>query len=344
MAKVSVIIPTYQRAHFVGEAIRNAQGQTYQALEIIVVNDGSTDETAAVLAEFGEQIMVIHHKENRGVSAALNSGIRAATGKYIAFLDDDDIWLPYKLEKQVAYMEQHPDVELLGGNLFVFSQKRGLFPHTVFKDSVPVLISCSPFKKNMMYKCVAMIRRTCFDKVGLFDEEMFACEDYEMSSRVSEKYKVAFLKEPLVCYRRHDGGEQITGSYIGMLVNLLKMKEKAFLRNPTYQDLPEKELQTHFYEYYLRLARYYIGQGKGQAARQTLQRYYRIRGRRALTHTTLSLWARSWLSPAYVRLREPLRQRKKHRDEAEKARALAELEEQVSEHLRKLEKELKHKN
>ena len=97
---ISVIIPTYQRADLVAGAIESVLAQTYQDYEIIVVNDGSTDNTKEVLATFGNSITAIH-QENRGLSAARNAGITISSGKYIAFLDDDDLWLPEKLAKQI---------------------------------------------------------------------------------------------------------------------------------------------------------------------------------------------------------------------------------------------------
>ena len=107
--KVSVIIPTYNRAHLVGRAIRSVLNQTYQDFEIIVVDDGSTDNTEEVVKSFNDpRIRYIRHEKNRGGSAACNTGIRAARGEYIAFQDSDDEWLPEKLEKQMQVFENTP--------------------------------------------------------------------------------------------------------------------------------------------------------------------------------------------------------------------------------------------
>ena len=202
MSKVSIIIPTYQRAHFVVNAIRNAQAQTYQDIEIIVVNDGSTDETATVLAEFSEQIVLIHHQENRGLSAALNTGIRASTGQYIAYLDDDDLWLPEKLEKQVRYLEEHPNIGLLYSDGFYFSEKAGLFPTTCFRNFHPFVaqVPSTLLLVNYVPGHTVIVRRACFDEVGLYDESLRAAEDYDMWLRIFEKYDVAFLQEPLASF------------------------------------------------------------------------------------------------------------------------------------------------
>ena len=107
--KVSVIIPTYQHADFVGEAIDSALAQTYTDYEIILVNDGSTDGTKEIAAEYRNQIKYIY-QDNRGLPAARNTGILASKGEYMAFLDADDVWLPNKLKLEVEFLDMHPSV------------------------------------------------------------------------------------------------------------------------------------------------------------------------------------------------------------------------------------------
>src|SRR5512143_4014499 len=109
---VSVVMPVYNGARYLRQALESALNQTYRPLEIIVVDDGSTDETSAILAEFGSRIRAIRQK-NPGSAAARNAALQAAHGEIIAFLDADDLWLPQKLEVQVAYLRAHPDVELV---------------------------------------------------------------------------------------------------------------------------------------------------------------------------------------------------------------------------------------
>ena len=106
---VSVIIPTYNRAALVAEALASVQAQTYRDFEIVVVDDGGTDGTAAALAEWRE-VKVLRHSRRRGVSAARNTGINAARGQWLAFLDSDDLWLPDKLARQIAYLTTRPDL------------------------------------------------------------------------------------------------------------------------------------------------------------------------------------------------------------------------------------------
>ncbi|MGQ9690926.1 MAG: glycosyltransferase family 2 protein [Thermoproteota archaeon] len=189
--KVSVIIPTYNRANCVGDAIRSVLDQTYKDFEIIVVDDGSTDNTSEVLAEFGDKIHVIR-QENAGVSAARNAGIKAARGEWIAFLDSDDIWEPQKLEVQVRDLEAHPEVvahevdaiiELSsGGNINLF-KLRGLseeFKKHPLRERplIDVLIV-------QMFTPCCLVRKEILDKVGYFDEDLSIHEDWNLLARVA---------------------------------------------------------------------------------------------------------------------------------------------------------------
>src|SRR4030042_587586 len=112
MPKVSVIITTYNRVHFVCEAIDSVLNQTFKDFEIIVVDDGSTDNTKEALKRYSKNIFYIY-QSNKGRSQARNTGLKVAKGDYIAFLDDDDIWVPHKLEKQVAFMDSNPNIGLV---------------------------------------------------------------------------------------------------------------------------------------------------------------------------------------------------------------------------------------
>src|SRR5687768_9931393 len=116
--KVSVVIPVYNRAKYVGETIESVLSQTYQDFELIVVDDGSTDGSRKVLESFGNRVTVLEHpnRENRGQSAAINRGLAAARGEFVGMLDSDDLWLPRKLELQVGFLDKHPEIGLVYGN------------------------------------------------------------------------------------------------------------------------------------------------------------------------------------------------------------------------------------
>ncbi len=196
---VSVIIPTYNRGWIIGEAVDSVLAQEYPNTELIVVDDGSTDATDAVLAAYGDRIRLLRQK-NRGVSAARNAGIRAAAGELIAFLDSDDLWLPAKLGRQVAFFRQHPDAVAcqteetwIRNGVRVNPGKRHRKPSgMIFIHSLELcLVSPS----------AVMIRRKLFDQVGLFDEDLPACEDYDMWLRISCRYPIHRMTDALIIKR-----------------------------------------------------------------------------------------------------------------------------------------------
>jgi len=205
--QVSVIIPTYNRAWILREAVDSVLGQDFESFELIVVDDGSTDDTAEILAAYGDRLRVIR-QENRGVSAARNTGIRAAGGTLIAFLDSDDFWLPGKLACQVAYLEAHPrrmicqteEIWIRNG-VRVNPGKRHRKPSgDIFERSLELcLVSPS----------AVMLRSRLFEPVGLFDETLPACEDYDLWLRVAVRWPVYCIDTPQVV-KRGGHGDQLS--------------------------------------------------------------------------------------------------------------------------------------
>ena len=199
--RVSVVIPTYNRADFVREAIASVLRQDYPAIELIVVDDGSCDGTAAVVSGFGPDVQYLW-QENRGVSAARNRGVAASTGDLITFLDSDDLWLPRKVSAQVAYFEAQTEAEAQACHTDEIWMRRGVRVNErrihrkqggwQFLASLPrCLISPS----------AVMMRRTLWDRLGGFDESLPACEDYDLWLRLTATVPVGFLPERLVIKR-----------------------------------------------------------------------------------------------------------------------------------------------
>ena len=198
---VSVILPAFNRAWSLKSAIDSILAQDDANLEAIVVDDGSTDETPALLSAYGDHIRVIH-QPNRGVSAARNAGIRAATGNLIALLDSDDSWLPGKIKAQVDFFAAHPDALICqteetwirNGVRVNPGRRHKKHRGMIFERSLPLcLISPS----------AVMLRRELLDEVGLFDERLPACEDYDLWLRITWKYPVYLIDEPLIT--KHGG-------------------------------------------------------------------------------------------------------------------------------------------
>ena len=208
---VSVVIPTYNRAQMVCQALDSVAAQTYRPIELIVVDDGSTDDSARAIAEWGERnssdglSLTCLHQPNQGQNAARNTGIAAATGEYVAFLDSDDLYLPDKLEKQVALLAGRPelgaaycgivDVDLREGSRKV--QRHG-FPHGRLFERLLVRDITNPTSTYL-------IRRSVIDDVGPLCGEIDGRTDWEMTLRIARKYPIGAVPEPLIEFRAHAG-------------------------------------------------------------------------------------------------------------------------------------------
>ncbi len=195
---VSVVIPTRDRADLVGKAVGSALGQTLRDIEVIVVDDGSRDNTREAVKSFGDpRVVYVRHRASRGGSAARNTGITSARGNYIAFLDSDDEWLPEKLERQVSKIAAaSADVGIVyTGYWIVGNGNRELGPVPgkkgyIFEDEL-LTDYVSPTS------CV-LVKKRCFERVGGFDESLPARQDYDLWMRLSKYFCFEYVKEPLV--------------------------------------------------------------------------------------------------------------------------------------------------
>jgi glycosyltransferase involved in cell wall biosynthesis len=200
---VTVVIPTFNYGHLVGEAVDSALAQTHPRVEVIVVDDGSTDDTADRLARYGDRIRVMR-QANQGLSAARNAGIRAASGEFVALLDSDDAFHPRKLERQAAAFAARPELTLIGTAHFsdepVAWASVPDSPPRVVTPPLDELVTSTRFAPSS-----AMLRRSAFDAVGLFDTELRSVEDRDMWIRVGARHPVGVIEEPLTWYRQTPG-------------------------------------------------------------------------------------------------------------------------------------------
>ncbi|TLS53472.1 glycosyltransferase [Paenibacillus antri] len=198
----SVVIPTYNRERYIARAIRSVLNQTCDDYELIVVDDGSTDRTGKIVRSFGRQVRYIRQR-NRGPSEARNAGIRAAKGRFIAFLDSDDRFLPKKLEENKSFLERHPDCKFLyswyydvrGGRKRLRKGKEyedlDRFRYRLYRRDFTIRTS------------TAVVRRDCFDKIGLFHPKYRYSQDWDMWLRLATHYRGYCQRKPLALYRRH---------------------------------------------------------------------------------------------------------------------------------------------
>ena len=210
---ISVIIPTHNRAHTIGRAIESVLKQSLSPAEVIVVDDGSTDDTAELIQHDFPDCRYLH-QQNQGVSSARNSGISAADSEWLAFLDSDDEWMPDKLATQAAALECNPDVHLChteeiwirNGKRVNQMKKHAKTGGWIFQHCLP-LCAISPSS--------VIIHRSLFEAVGLFDETLPACEDYDLWLRICAFHPTLFIETPQII--KHGGHEdQLSRKHWGM--------------------------------------------------------------------------------------------------------------------------------
>ncbi len=206
---VSVIIPTYNRSHIINMAIESVLQQTYEKIELIVVDDGSTDDTARKLAVYGEKVRVLR-QDNAGPSVARNRGVKVSHGEILAFLDSDDLWLPTKIKQQVHVLENIENSvpcclcnAIIRGNptnkrtSFALAPLQAIYDKGIWLNVTSVLST-----RCVFFTQAAAIRRSSFEEIGGFDESLWVMEDHDLALRLSLEGPWAYIKEPLVIYNK----------------------------------------------------------------------------------------------------------------------------------------------
>lgn len=204
--KVSVIIPCYNREKFVKETVDSALSQDYPNIEVVAVDDGSTDSTLEILRGYGDRIRVLQHpgRVNRGQSASINLAMRSTRGEYVAILDSDDVWRPEKTRRQVEILEKNPGCGLVYANGLAIDEKGNqlyrLFKpgHVETNSPEKLLLDC-----YMSVPSNSLVRRSAFEAAGEFDERLRSAQDHDMAVRLAEVTNFQYLDEPLWFYRRH---------------------------------------------------------------------------------------------------------------------------------------------
>lgn len=202
---ISVVIPTFNYGRYIAEAIRSALGQTLKSAEVIVVDDGSADDTAEIVAGFGDAVRYIR-QENSGVCVARNRGVAESSGELIAFLDADDIWEPTKLEKQAELFERDGRIGLVHCGMREFDTDTGetIALHTDGMEG-DVADELLLWEKSVIVGPggTIMVSREAFEAAGGFDPRQKCGEDWDLCYRIARRYRVGFVREPLVNYRSH---------------------------------------------------------------------------------------------------------------------------------------------
>jgi len=288
---ISVIIPAYNAAEFLPETIESALAQNYQPLEIIVVDDGSTDSTPSVLESFGNQIRVIR-QPNAGLGRARNRGIAESSGAWIALLDADDRWLPGKLQKQVAVLRDNPRVGLVHTDAYDWTPEnnqrqlrdRG---RREFQGTCLARLSVN----NRVLPSTVLMKRACIDQLGDFDPVPKGVEDWDLWLRIAEHYEFAYVDEPLVDYRRH--GANMSGNSLQMRIGELYVLRKSLKTMPALApQAKQPEMKRRLHQLAFDIGYQYFSQNKPREAR----RYFReALSSYGFSVKTASYWLASFL-------------------------------------------------
>ena len=214
MPEVSVIIPTYNRSESVVRAVQSVLDQSFKDLEVIVVDDGSTDDTEARLVRYGTSIKYIRQPANRGVSAARNKGIKNSSGTWIAFLDSDDYWLKEKLHVQMQFLSQTPDAVACQTEEIWIRRGRRVNPKKIHKKPSGEIFQQS-LRLCLVSPSSVILKRSVFNEIGLFDETLEVAEDYDLWLRISCRHPIYLIDREFVV---KEGGheDQLSRKYTGM--------------------------------------------------------------------------------------------------------------------------------
>jgi len=196
MAVVSVVIPTYNRPEFTQKAVKSVLDQTFKDFELIVIDDGSTDNTKEVIRKFDDKRIKYYFQFNRGPGPARNFGIQKSTAPYIAFLDSDDVWAPEKLEIQLKEMEKHSEYLLSHTEEIWYKGERLIKPLKIHRKKAGDIFKWS-LRLCSISMSTVVIKKELIDRVGLFDKDLEVCEDYDYWLRVTARLPVLLIDKPL---------------------------------------------------------------------------------------------------------------------------------------------------
>jgi glycosyltransferase involved in cell wall biosynthesis len=276
---VSVIIPTFNRANVISETIDSVLAQTYNDIEIIIVDDGSTDDTAKKLSVYGNRIRIVY-QENAGTSAARNRGIEVSKAKIIAFQDSDDLWKPTKLERQVSLLSRLDSsvpcclCNAIMQNLYGDGREllsfdiSGISSH--YQEGLWLNVTEVLASRSVLFNQTVAVRRQALEKVGGFDADLRTAEDYDLSLRLSLEGPWGFITEPLTIWRAgatNSLSKMAVQDQIRLKENEIKIFERMLARvKGTGQERLEHLLNRRLSEFRRRLALAQLSKAKSGTA------------------------------------------------------------------------------
>lgn len=312
---VSVIVPVRNGREYIHEAVESILAQSFSSLEVIVVDDGSNDFDYQILETLDKRVRVFR-LQGCGVSAARNYGMKMARGKYLSFLDADDVWFPGKLAAQIRYLEAHPEIGcVFGGFTKWYSNADGTFPlaESLMEDCSTVM-DCEQERSGWLYTRLltgllvgmntAAIRREVFELLGGFDESMRIGEDYLFWLKLSRVYEMHALNAKVALYRIHSSSAMSRLDSENHQARLLEIAAARWgLRNPDGSELSREEFDRRMAESHFTHAYNHFWRGSATVARQSFLKAMRggTRPLRAAVYIALSPFRR-WLGASGITL------------------------------------------
>lgn len=270
METVSVIIPTYNRARYVVDAVRSVLRQSHPVDEVLVVDDGSTDDTKQALEPFRDRVVYVR-QDNKGAGAARNRGMSEASGDFIAFLDSDDLWIEEKVEAQLRFFQTHPHLEFTFGEMVNFRGgiesgepeiKNAMLHKYLCENASDLegLLDCLVVE-NVIPTPTVMFRRRCLERVGEFAEDLRIAEDLDLWLRFARMCRCGFLKRVLAKRRRHDGNlisdwAAMSACHVEVLLRLAEGDRSLSRRSEQLIKQKIGELRYDLGSYYLKQRNY----------------------------------------------------------------------------------------
>lgn len=300
---VSVVIPAYNCAEYIGDALESVLAQSYQTIEVIVVDDGSTDATSAIVRTFPRVVCI--QQANGGPAKARNVGVRRASGAYIAFQDADDLWLPEKLAWQMAILESDPEIGLVFGDMRNFDDVRHDEPtmfekyrlgESYFGDPRLVVEAVEKLlQMNFIPTGTVLARKEALISVGLFDETFRCAEDWDLWLRVALNYRIGYTRNLVMKRRLHP--DNTSRETEAMTVAALQVLEKLKNRECAAEVGAAVNIVAHLQEGYRNLGYFYLRELSLQKARRALIRSLSF----GVERRALLYFASTFLGPAIVK-------------------------------------------
>jgi len=268
MPEVSIIIPVYNAEKFIKKTIESVLSQTYKDYEIIIVDDGSTDNSKKILDEFKDKVRYFK-QANSGVSSARNRAIKEAKGEYIALLDQDDLWYSEKLKKQINFIKKNPNAGMVYSDCYYIDDKDKVISR-VFENQK---FYCGKIFENLVIENfipipTVLIKKEVLNKTGLFVENYSHAEEYDLFLRISKDYEVGFMNEALAGYRVHD--TNLSKNIDKSLQEDIIVKEYTLKKYAKQIEPVKNKIKRKLAEHYYELGRFYQKAGQGKMARQCL--------------------------------------------------------------------------